>query len=80
MKRLLRIESIGKLPESERFCTCCKRRLITRFAWLELSMQDGKYYDIGIVQDKDSQGLFQFGLSCAHKLLADLAREETDEN
>lgn len=58
----------SELPETERWCTCCKKPLVRRFAYLELDQRIDAYHDFGGVPADRSQGWFPFGLTCAAKL------------
>ena len=63
-----------ELPKSERYCTCCQRPLVRKFAYLELDQRIDAYHDFGGVHPNQSQGWFPFGLTCAKKLNATAAR------
>lgn len=65
------IEHARNLPESERFCTCCERRLSGWFAWLELDQRTDTYHDLEGVPAERSQGWFPFGMTCAKAKLAE---------
>ena len=58
----------SELPTSDRFCTCCKRPLRGRVAYLELDQRTGAYHDNGGIPPEQSQGWFPFGLTCAERL------------
>lgn len=58
------------LMPSERWCACCKKPLVGKFAWLELDTHTGKYSDRGDIQTDHSQGWFPFGMTCARNELA----------
>ena len=60
----------SELGESERYCTCCRRPLKAKVAWLELDQRTDTYHDRGNVPPDKSQGWFPFGISCARTLLA----------
>ncbi len=55
--------------QSERYCTCCERRIKGKVAWLELDQRTDTYHDRGDVPPEKSQGWFPFGLTCARKAL-----------
>lgn len=61
------VSSASALPESQRFCTRCEKRLSGRFAWLELDQRTDTYHDFGGVPEDKSQGWFPFGLTCAKR-------------
>jgi hypothetical protein len=58
------------MPESERYCTCCERRLSGKAAWLELDQRTDTFHDHGNVPPELSQGWFPFGMTCAKRKLA----------
>lgn len=58
------------LGASERWCTCCKKPLVGKFAWLELDQRTDTYHDHGDVPIDSSQGWFPFGMTCATNLLS----------
>ncbi len=59
----------GNRPQSERYCTCCNRRLTGRLRWLELDQRTNTYHDREDVPPEMSRGWFPFGMSCARKKL-----------
>lgn len=61
------IADVTELPETERYCTCCEKKLTKKFAWLELDQRTDEYHDSGDVPLDNSQGWFPFGLHCAKK-------------
>jgi hypothetical protein len=64
----------SEIDESGRFCTCCKRPLKSKVAWLELDQRTDTYHDRGDVPADCSQGWFPFGMACARKVLASNAQ------
>lgn len=62
------VREAAELFESDRHCTCCKKRLSRKFAYLELDQRIDAYHDFGAVPAEKSQGWFPFGLGCAQKL------------
>lgn len=62
----------SEIAAAERYCTCCKRPLKGKVAWLELDQRTNTYHDHGGVPADKSQGWFPFGLTCARKKLAAL--------
>lgn len=57
----------SRLPEAERYCTCCEKPLGAAARMLELDQRVNAYHDFGGVPDDRSQGWFVFGLTCARK-------------
>lgn len=62
-------ELASKLLPSERFCTCCGKKLKSVFRYLELDQRTNTYHDLGGVPLPKSQGCFPFGLTCAKKMI-----------
>lgn len=67
----------AETPDAERYCTCCKRPLSGRVAWLELDQRTGTYHDFGGVPGDESQGWFPFGMTCARAALARARGEQS---
>lgn len=67
----------SELPDVDRFCTCCERKLKGKVAWLELDQRTDTYHDLGGVPEEKSQGWFPFGMTCAKKLLANATHPTT---
>lgn len=57
----------SEIHQSERYCTCCKKPLSGKVAWLELDQRTNDYHDDGGVPPEQSQGWFPFGMTCAKK-------------
>lgn len=68
--RIVELVESSVLPGHERYCTCCQKRLSGKMAWLELDQRTNTYHDFGGVPQDESQGWFQFGLTCARNELA----------
>lgn len=66
-------DAYADLPKDQRWCTCCERPLVRKFAWLELDQRVNAYHDFGGVPSDNSQGWFPFGMTCAKKLLKEAA-------
>lgn len=50
-------------------CACCGRKLNEKSTvWLEQSFVTAKFYIDNVVPQKDSQGYFPFGMTCAKKI------------
>lgn len=64
-----------EIDESSRYCTCCKRPLKGKVAWLELDQRNHTYHDRGDVPTDESQGWFPFGMTCARTTLAQTSAE-----
>lgn len=64
----------AELLKDQRYCTCCERPLVRKFAWLELDQRVDAYHDFGGVPPDNSQGWFPFGLTCAKRLLGEATR------
>ena len=59
----------SELAAPERYCTCCKKALAHKVAWLELDQRTNTYHDHGDVPLDKSQGWFPFGVACAKTIL-----------
>ena len=55
----------AEIAPPERHCTCCRKSLRGRVAWLELDQRTNTYHDRGDIPADCSQGWFPFGLTCA---------------
>ncbi len=64
------IAAADEIPEVDRTCTCCNRRLSGKVAWLELDQRTGKSHDHGGGPADKSQGWFPCGLRCARNEVA----------
>lgn len=66
-----RIQSVSELPETDRQCACCGKKLkpTGKVQWLELNNKTGYYQELGTVKPEESQGIFPLGLGCARKKL-----------
>ena len=71
----------SELPESERFCTHCQKRLTGRIVWLEADTRDflGMLRQDGKTPPEFSQGWFPFGRTCAARLLEQSAQLEREK-
>lgn len=58
----------SEIDEASRYCTCCKKPLKGKVAWLELDQRTDSYHDRGGVPENQSQGWFPFGMTCARNL------------
>ena len=64
-----------EMPEDQRYCTCCERKLKHTVRMLELDQRIDAYHDFNDVPANKSQGWFPFGLSCAkHKIRESLGK------
>lgn len=63
-------DATADLVAAARWCTCCKRPLKGKFAWLELDQRTNTYHDHGGVPMDHSQGWFPFGMTCARTEIA----------
>ncbi len=48
-------------------CQRCGKKHLELFVWLELNCLTGRYQAPGTVPQRESQGLFPFGATCAKK-------------
>lgn len=60
----------SEMKAGDRWCTCCKKELSGKVAWLELDQRNDTYHDFGGVPSEKSQGWFPFGITCAKKMIA----------
>lgn len=51
-------------------CTRCGKRHLSEFIFLELNAITGHFATPGTIPPSESQGLFRFGKTCAHRALA----------
>lgn len=68
-------DAYADLSKDQRYCTCCERPLVRKFAWLELDQRGYVYHDFGGVPPSQSQGWFPFGMTCAKRLLGKAVSE-----
>jgi hypothetical protein len=66
-------DAYSDLEKAKRWCTCCERPLVRKFAYLELDQRFNVYHDFGGVPPLQSQGWFPFGMTCAKRLLGEAA-------
>ena len=75
MSALRIVGPASELEPSQRYCTCCERRLTNKVAWLERHTTKGFYSDRGDIPEEYSQGWFPFGLACAEKMNGKVNRD-----
>lgn len=71
------VSHASELGAGNGYCTCCKRPLKAKFAWLELDQRTSTFHDFGGVPPDLSQGWFPFGMSCARKKLTESRKERS---
>ena len=62
-------DSMSHTPSRRPSCQRCGKKHLGTFVWLELDSVTLLYAMPGTITAADSQGLFPFGVSCAHRVL-----------